>query len=348
MNNLSNVLEPTTAPASEVHHPELVEGSVPTPLEKTGRTDSSASLGLTKATPFRALQNFLKGFVQKHRRESLIGAAVLVALIAGGAYLIYASYHQTTDDAYTTGHVHSISTRVSGTVIEVAVDDNERVKKGQVLVRLDPRDFQVVVDKTQADYDRALADFKREEQLLKSGAVSQQEYDEMKAALGVAKANLDDAKNQLSYSTIVAPEDGIVGNKTVETGNRLAQGTVLMSVVQEVWVVANYKETQAGEITPGQQVAIHIDEIPGHTFTGYVDSLSPGSGSTFALLPPENATGNFTKIVQRVPVKIRFDAASVRGFEERLVPGLSVETDVELASTHLAPKNLTGEQVSLR
>ena len=286
-----------------------------------------------------------KSFLQRNRKPALIGAASLLAIIGVAAYLVYASYHETTDDAYTTGHVHSISTRVSGTVIEVAVDDNEVVKKGQVLVRLDPRDFQVAVDKAQADEDRAQADFDRDAALKSSGAISKQEYDQAKATLGVAKAILDDAKDQLGYCTVVAPEDGVVGNKTVETGNRLAQGTVLMSVVQEVWVVANYKETQVGQMVAGQKVAIRIDEIPGHTFTGRVDSLSPGSGSTFALLPPENATGNFTKIVQRVPVKIRFDAASVRGFEQRLVPGLSVETDVALASPAKAPE---GMQVSAR
>jgi membrane fusion protein, multidrug efflux system len=282
----------------------------------------------------------LTGFFWRRRKEALIGTALVAGLVGGGAYLVYSSYHQTTDDAYTTGHVHSISTRVAGTVIDVAVDDNQRVKKGDVLVRLDPRDFQVAVDKAQADYDRAVSDFQRDASLKASGAISQQDYDTMKAALGVAKANLDDARDQLNYCTVVAPEDGVVGNKTVETGNRLAQGTVLMSVVQDVWVVANYKETQVGQMVQGQAVAIQIDEIPGHTFTGYVDSLSPGSGSTFALLPPENATGNFTKIVQRVPVKIRFSADSVRGYEQRLVPGLSVETDVEMtqrANTKLVP-----------
>ncbi len=122
----------------------------------------------------------------------------------------------------------------------------------------------------------------------------------------------------------------MIGNKTVETGNRLSQGTVLMSVVQDIWVVANYKETQVGEMLPGEKVAIRVDEISGHTFTGSIDSFSPGSGSTFALLPPENATGNYTKIVQRVPVKIVFDAESLHGYEKRMVPGLSVETDVHL------------------
>jgi len=217
----------------------------------------------------------------------------------------------------------------------VAVDDNEFVKKGQVLVRLDPRDFQVQVDKARADYKRAKADFDRVNALRATFngdvAISKQEADQMEANLGVAKAALDDALDQLNYCTITAPEDGYVGNKTVQTGNRVAVGTVLMSVVQDVWVVANYKETQVGDMVKGQKVSISIDEISGHTFTGTIDSFSPGSGSVFALLPPENATGNFTKIVQRVPVKIRFDHESIQGYEQRLVPGLSVETDVTLA-----------------
>ena len=269
----------------------------------------------------------------------IVAGIILLAVLT--TYLIYTSYHETTDDAYTTGNVHNISSRVAGTVIEVAVDDNEFVKKGQVLVRLDPRDFQVQVDKAQADYQRAQADFDRATLVRNSQdgyiAISKQEYDQMQANLGIAKAVLDDARNQLSYCTITAPEDGYVGDKTVQTGNRLAVGTVLMSVVQDIWVVANYKETQVGDMVKGQQVRISVDEISGHTFTGTIDSFSPGSGSVFALLPPENATGNFTKIVQRVPVKIRFDAASIRGYEQRLVPGLSVETDVNLGSTAERP-----------
>ena len=143
----------------------------------------------------------------------------------------------------------------------------------------------------------------------------------MEANLGVAKAVLDDSTNQLDYCTITAPEDGVVGDKTVETGNRMAVGTVLMSVVQDVWVVANYKETQVGKMEKGQKVRVDIDEISGHTFTGRIDSFSPGSGSVFALLPPENATGNFTKIVQRVPVKILLQPGQME--LDRLRPGLS-------------------------
>jgi membrane fusion protein (multidrug efflux system) len=275
-------------------------------------------------------------------RKILAGTGVaLVLLLAAAAYLIYSSRHETTDDAYTTGEVHDISSRVAGTVIEVTVRDNQRVKKGDILARLDPRDFQVLVDKSRADYSRALADFERVKTLrgTLNGdiAISKQEYDQMTANLGIAKATLDDAINQLSYCEITAPEDGFVGNKTVQTGNRVAVGTVLMSVVQDLWVVANYKETQVGKMVAGQKVTVQLDEFPGHTFTGRIDSFSPGSGSIFALLPPENATGNFTKIVQRVPVKILLDPASVRDYEGRLVPGLSVEADVCLAEPLQTP-----------
>jgi len=227
-------------------------------------------------------------------------------------------------------------------VMEVDVQDNERVRQGQVLARLDPRDFQVAVDRTQAAYDRAKADFERIDALKNSLAISKQDYDQAYSTLQVAKANLDDANNQLSYCTITAPSDGIVGNKLVETGNRLAVGTTLMSVVEDVWIVANYKETQVGRMLPGQRVDIRVDEISGHVFSGHIDSFSPASGSTFALLPPENATGNFTKIVQRVPVKIVFDRESLRGYEDRLAPGLSVETNVDLTSpAQAAPTTAT-------
>ena len=276
-----------------------------------------------------------ESLIKKHKLALWIALGCL-ALAATTAYLIHASHHETTDDAYTTGHVHDISSRVNDTVTEVDVDDNQFVKKGQVLARLDPRDFQVLVNKAEADYKRAKADFERVSVLRGSLngdiAISKQEYDQMEANLGEAQAALDDARDQLDYCTITAPEDGFVGDKTVQTGNRVAVGTVLMSVVQDVWVVANYKETQVGKMAKGQPVRVYIDELSGHAFTGRIDSFSPGSGSVFALLPPENATGNFTKIVQRVPVKILLDRESMRGYEERLVPGLSVETDVTLSS----------------
>ena len=260
------------------------------------------------------------------------GAIVLFLVVAVAAtiYVIYASSHESTDDAYLAGYVHQISSRVTGNVDQLRIVDNEYVRAGQVLVHLDPRDYLVQVAKAQANYDRAKADFDRVDALRNDVAISKQDYDQTKTSMEVAKANLDDANNQLSYCTIVAPTDGYIGNRTVNLGDRVVVGGALMTVVQDVWVVANYKETQLGKMKKNQPVKIEVDAIPGHEFTGHVDSFSPGTGATFALLPPDNATGNFTKIVQRVPVKILFDPESIKDFRGRLLPGLSVETYVNL------------------
>jgi membrane fusion protein, multidrug efflux system len=264
-----------------------------------------------------------------HNRLFQIVAAILVIIVI--IYLIYtSSIHESSDDAYTTGHIHNIASRVAGTVLEVRVDDNEMVTQGEVLVMLDPTDYQVQVDQDQANYEKALADEKRAKELQGSGAISRQDYDSFTAASKVAAAKLKDSEDQLSYCIVRAPSDGRIGHKTVETGNRIGVGAALMAVVEDVWVVANYKETQLAKMRPGQSATIEIDAIPGKKFKGVVDSWSPGSGSTFALLPPDNATGNFTKIVQRVPVKIRFDHDSIQGFENRIVPGLSCEPSVLL------------------
>jgi membrane fusion protein (multidrug efflux system) len=256
--------------------------------------------------------------------------AVIVVLIVIGYFIYEAMTHESTDDAYTAGHVHIISARVSGTVLKVNVDDNERVKQGQVLVVLDPTDFEVQVAQAEANYAKAVADDERAQKLQGNGAISQQDYDQFNAALKVAAAQLKDAQDQLAYTTIVAPADGRIAHKSVESGERITAGSALMAVVEDVWVLANFKETQLGKMRVGQSATIDIDAIPGKTFRGYVDSWSPGSGSVFALLPPDNATGNFTKIVQRVPVKIRFDQDSIRGYEQRIVPGLSCEPEVLL------------------
>jgi membrane fusion protein (multidrug efflux system) len=275
-------------------------------------------------SPFRQNVRNLLG----NRIFQLVAGVVVLLLL--GDFIYTATIHESTDDAYTTGHIHNISSRVSGTVIAVRVDDNQRVHQGDVLVELDPTDYQVQVDEAQANDDTAKANLARAQTLLATGAVSKQDFDTYESASEVAAAKLKDAEDQLAYCTIRAPSDGRIGSKTVETGNRINAGSALMAVVEDVWVTANFKETQLGEMRPGQTAEITIDAIPGKTFRGVVDSWSPGSGSIFALLPPDNATGNFTKIVQRVPVKIRFDPASIQGYENRIVPGLSCEPTVLL------------------
>ena len=144
------------------------------------------------------------------------------------------------------------------------------------------------------------------------------------SAVAQATAALEDANLQLSYTIIKAPVAGRVGRKSVEAGQRVQIGQPLMAIVEDQpWVVANFKETQLEKMRTGQRVEIEIDTFSKHKFYGHVDSLAPGSGNEFALLPPDSATGNFTKIVQRIPVKIVLDQDSVRGYENLLSPGMS-------------------------
>jgi membrane fusion protein (multidrug efflux system) len=188
---------------------------------------------------------------------------------------------------------------------------------------------------------------------------SKQEFDAAKAALDVARASLtsarasaegmasglkvaeaqlqnsrtavENAKLQLSYNTITAPVAGRTSKRSAELGAYVQPGQTLIAIVEpEIWVDANFKETQLAKMRVGQRVEITIDALPGHEFAGTLESFSPASGAQFAMLPPDNATGNFTKVVQRVPVRIRLAPESVRGFEDRLRAGLSVVVAVQL------------------
>jgi membrane fusion protein (multidrug efflux system) len=145
-------------------------------------------------------------------------------------------------------------------------------------------------------------------------------------------AQLKQAQLDLDYTEIKAPTDGRVGKRAVEKGVVVSPGQPVIAFVQstEYWVVANFKETQLQNMKVGQPVDVDVDAIGGHTFTGHVESFAPGSGSTFAVIPPDNATGNFVKVVQRVPVRIALDPESMKGFEDRLVPGISVTAKVKV------------------
>ena len=331
----------------------------------------------------------------------------VVILFVGGyfgfRYWQYASTHESVDDAYTTNHIHQISSRINGTVQRVLVDDNVQVKAGQVLVELDPRDYEVSLRQAQANLssaeaavtqgeaqlqvakanvgqiqgseasaqasaDNANSDQKRNSELLKNHVISPQEMDHANEAARSNNASLQSAKKQvaaaeaqvsladaqvkaaraqvqqaqeavkqaelnLSYTKIVSPTDGQVGQRTVESGNRLQPGQALMAISEpDVWVVANLKETQMEKVRVGQPVAIRIDSFPHQKFSGWVDSVQPGTGATYSLLPPDNATGNFIKIVQRVPVKIVFDPSSLGEVAGRIVPGLSCEPSVAVTA----------------
>jgi membrane fusion protein (multidrug efflux system) len=260
------------------------------------------------------------------RKGFLIGAAIVVLLgiIVAVAFYIHSRHWQSTDDALTDGHVVDVSSKVSGRIRAVLVDDNQDVKAGQTLIELDPRDYEAAraqqaaaLSVAQAEAARANAELARYQRVAQNGgnAVSPQDIDEVvanarkaNAQVTQAQANLEAAELSLSYTKIVAPFAGRIARKQVEPGAYVSPGQQLVTLVDpHVWVTANFKETQVTYMDPGDPVEIEIDAFPSLHLRGHVDSLQPGSGARFSLLPPENATGNFVKVVQRVPVKIVLD-----------------------------------------
>jgi membrane fusion protein (multidrug efflux system) len=277
-------------------------------------------------TPARKLQHSL----QKFKKPAII-AAVIVILIVVLFYAHDSFTHEETDDAYVTGHLHNISARINEAVTEVLVNDNQLVHKGDVLVKLDPSQYLALAGAAEANVKKAEADYDRQQPLVAVHAISPESLDATRSTRDVNLAELKLAELQISYTTIYAPADGIVGRKNVEVGNRVTAGQTLMVIVEpDVWIVANFKETQLARMKKGQPVKITIDEVPDKVFDGKVDSFSPASGNEFALLPADNSTGNFTKIVQRVPVKVVFNSDSIKGYEDRIRAGLSAVVKVAL------------------
>jgi membrane fusion protein (multidrug efflux system) len=276
----------------------------------------------------------------------VIGVAALLAC-AAGTYFYLNSPWESTDDAYVSGHIVPVSPKVAGHVAKVYITDNQQVKEGDVLLEIDSRDYaaslaqaRAKVAGTQATLNQATADVARYQALAAKDEVPRQILDHATAAgelassgLAAAKAELQQAELNMSYTKILAPQDGRIARKEVEAGAFVGVGQSLFAIVpDETWVVANFKETQLKHMRPGQKAEIKVDAY-GLKLEGHVDSIQSGTGATFSLLPPENASGNFVKVVQRVPVKIVLensaDAPGVRADMARIVPGLSVEADVE-------------------
>jgi len=413
-------------------------------------------LGAATPTPPRALPP------PKSSSRKLVIFGALAILAAVGGYLWIGSLNRvSTDDAQVDGHIVPISPKIYGKVLEVMVDDNQQVKQGQVLVRIDPQDFQAKLDQAQAavavaesqaqganagvpltrdttgssvtaaeaqlaaaraDYDQAQVeaerastadiavarsnvetaqatadhaqtDLNRMKTLVDKEEISRLEYDSYasstrvslsqlqaakdklaavikdsdtkKAALlsaqariaqaeagiqqakatqrqvpvrvadassavasiGQAHANMEAAKLDLSYTTIVAPVDGVVTRKSVEVGQVVQQGQGLLMLVplQNVWVTANFKETQLADVRTGQKAEVKAD-LSGKTYAGHVDSIAAATGTRLSLLPPENATGNYVKVVQRIPVKIVLDP--IPGGNQVLRPGMNIEATI--------------------
>jgi membrane fusion protein, multidrug efflux system len=260
-----------------------------------------------------------------------LGVVLLLAAIWGISVLVHSFYYESTDDAFIEGHVVTVGTKLSNTVRDVLIDDNYEVKKGELLVQIDPRDYEVQLHEAQANYDKAQSDYARDVALAQTGgAISKVDLDTTHAAFEVTAAQLDQAKLNLEYTRITAPVDGRITRKDVEPGDYIETGQTLFSIVpHDIWVTANFKETQLTYMLPGQPAAIRIDAFPGKIFKGHVDSLQSGTGARFSLLPAENATGNYVKVVQRVPVKILFDEPPE--VQAAFAPGLSVVPEVNVS-----------------
>jgi membrane fusion protein, multidrug efflux system len=339
--------------------------------------------------------------------KRIVLALCLVA-VAGAAYYFGGRWYerslkiQRTNDAYVRGEITAISSRVSGYAVEVPVDENYQVKATQVLVRIDPREYRMDVEKAQAAVDQAKADLnqivaqrelqqskiavaeaavqsaqaqvknaditlQRSTTLLARSAAPQSAVDSDTAADAQAHAAADQAAANLTYEhgqmTVLdaqeavakaqvasaaaallsakfalddtetwAPIDGVVANLQTRVGTYVAAGTQMMSIVpiHDLWIDANYRETQITYMKPGDPARISLDTYPQTPLCGYVESVAPASGTEFALIPPDNATGNFTKIVRRFTVRLRFNARESNASLAR--PGMSVETAVAVSS----------------
>jgi membrane fusion protein (multidrug efflux system) len=373
------------------------------------------------------------GYFREHPNAKWIVAAVAILLLVGGAFIWhYYSVRESTDDAQIDGHINPISPRVTGTVLNVLHDDNEVVQAGTLLVELDPKDYEVAVDRARADlanaqanataanvgvpltqttsssqlvaadagvktaqrdietakaklndaqanFAKTSADLKRMEMLIAKDEISHQQYDAAVAANNSAKANVDaataaiasaesraaqaqaqaeasrtipeqmkvtraragaataevqkaisalaQAELNLKYTKIIAPVTGVLSKRSVEPGQTVQAGQPLFSIVnlEDIWTTANFKETQLKNMQVGQKAKVKVDAY-GKEFDGTVESVGGATGARFSLLPPENATGNYVKVVQRIPVRIRFDKNQDPNHQLR--PGMSVEPTV--------------------
>jgi membrane fusion protein (multidrug efflux system) len=309
-------------------------------------------------------------------RALTVGLIALLAIGAGLLWIFSDKATTSTDDAYVQADKTIVSPKVRGMVLQIVAQENRPVKAGDLLVKIDPEEYDLLISKAQGDLLAAraskaaaragLSRLDAEEKVAK-GAVNSAEQlagpkgaadpllrqafetargqalvaartrGEIQAAMGEAtaaeyraKTELDAAQLQKSQTSVVAPAAGTIADVQATVGQMVQPGVTLMTIVGQAQpvIAANFKETQIGRMHPGQIAQVKVDALPGVTFTGHVDSLAPGSGSQFALIPFEPGSGNFTKIVQRIPVRIVLDPGQP-GLE-RLRAGLSAEVTVRL------------------
>lgn len=326
---------------------------------------------------------------------------LIVGIIFGIREYIYYQHYDVTDDAQVDGDISPVTARVGGYVQQIRFQDNQYVHAGDTLVTLDDRDYRIKLEQAEAALASAEAqvgvsrshvgtaranvppaqanvealqaklwkvtqDYNRYQNLLEGQAITQAQFDAVKAEKQAAEAQLeaaqtqvaaigkqvnanrqqvsatqsdiaarqaaiDFARLQLSYTVITAPVSGIVSKRNIQIGQLVQPGQNMFAVVNDssIYVTANFKETQLQEMKVGQSVEIDVDAYPDHAFSGQVESFSGATGAKFSLLPPDNATGNFVKVVQRMPVRIKFDSLT-REWIGKLRPGLSVAVKVKV------------------
>ncbi len=314
----------------------------------------------------------------KKSKEIIIIFAVIIAIITGSIYYINSMNYQTTDDAYVESDLIQIAPKVSGQIKEIYIKDNQKIKEGDLIAKIDDADYKIKLAQAQAMYEKALfsqkvakakldainteiklakKDLDRYTNLYKAGAVSQQTLDNAKikydntkakllsaeesilsntdnkvadAELRVLKAQRDQAALNLEYTNIIAPNSGTVTNKNIEKGKYVQTGQpIFMLVTDNIWIEANFKESQVGLMKIGQEVEIKVDAYPKKKFKGKIESIQMASGAKASLFPPENAVGSFVKIVQRIPVKIVFNE-EINKDEYNIIAGMSVEPKVRV------------------
>lgn len=374
-------------------------------LPRTRDFQEATEIAGSDTAPPSRTSIFRRNVVKKGFLALALLTGASAAAYYGHDYITHGRYLESTDDAYVKADSTIVAPKIAGYIDDVVVRDNEHVTAGQVLARIDDRDFRAALAQAQAGIDAARAairnldaqivlqdaliaqasaavaasqatlafadaDSERYRELLKTGSGTVQRAQQTESIRGQASAQLQrdqagllaaqrkivvlhtereqglaqleraqaqeqQAQLNLSYTVITSPVDGNVGARTLRVGQFVAAGTQLMAVVplHASYVVANFKETQLTFVRDGQPVRIRVDGFPGVKLTGHVDSLSPASGLEFALLPPDNATGNFTKIVQRIPVKIVLDPSPLAG---QLRAGMSVEPTVDTKVTAIA------------
>jgi membrane fusion protein, multidrug efflux system len=337
-----------------------------TPLEQQTTVITPTDADVDKRKPGSRSQRHL---LPKVLVGVLLGSGAIASGVYGYRAWQYAQRYQETDNAYVSANIYPVTSRIAGTVTEVAVNDNQTVSPEMMLVKLDPRDYEVSLSQSKADLELAKQQAALAQENLKKvltinipepepankntkakpGAsgnkilpaeqamnqqkeLNQQQYKTAQAAITQKQAEVKQAELQLSYTNITALAAGKIGNKNVQVGQRVQPGQTLLTVVQpNPWIIANFRETQLEKIQPEQKVEMKIAAFPSRKFRGTVESMSATSFGRFALSPQENATGNSTKSsdVQRIPVKITFEPESLQGYESRMTPGMSAVVTVD-------------------